>query len=402
VASDPSLPAQDAQHDPAQEAAGYAQSAEEYLQSGRRDVAELYARAALETDPRNAAARALLDRLASALRWPARYAATMSGTRYLLIREWSQGFWSDVDHVLGMCLLAEITGRTPLVWWGAQSRFSRDTAVNAWEQFFEPVSVAAISDLAPAGKFPAKWQGQPLAGPIRNRWSGAGSRLVGLELMDRDEAVVVSDFHTGMKALLPWLPASHPLAGASLQEAYRALARKYLRPRPEIMAEVERFAAAHFRGRPLIGVHLRGSDKVEEVSELEAVLNRYFPIVEERLRARPDAALFLLTDDERVRRHYEQRYGDRLVATACARSSSNIGVHYMADRDPQRIGVEVMVDTYLAARCDEFIGLGFSNVSLYASYLKVWPPGSCLLLDTNAHEVWNVVSLLMDAPPGAG
>ena len=46
-------------------------------------------------------------------------------------------------------------------------------------------------------------------------------------------------------------------------------------------------------------------------------------------------------------------------------------------------------------------GLGFSNVSLYVSYLKSWPPGSCRLLDANAHETWNVVSLLMDAPPGA-
>lgn len=401
MASDPSLPAP---QDPAQEAAEYAQSAEEYLRAGRRDVAELYARGALEADPRNAAARALLAKLASALRWPARFAATAGlspRTRYLLIREWSQGFWSDVDHVLGMCLLAEIAGRLPVVWWGAQSRFSADSAGNAWERFFEPVSRAAVSDLARLDSFPAKWQGQPLSGPIRNRWSGAGSRQVGLELLDRDEPVVVSDFHTGMKALLPWLPPAHPLAGASLQDAYRSLVRKYLRPRPEILAEADRFAVAHFGARPIIGVHVRGSDKVEEVSGLENILADYFRVLDERLRARPDAGLFLLTDDERVRALYEKRYAARLVSTSCARSSSNVGVHYMAHRDPARTGVEVMVDTYLAARSSEFIGLGFSNVSLFVSYLKPWPPGSCILLDTNAHEIWNVVSLLMDAPPGA-
>ena len=220
-------------------------------------------------------------------------------------------------------------------------------------------------------------------------------------MLARDEPVVVSDFHTGMKALLPWLPASHPLAGVSLQDAYRSLARKYLRPRPELLAEADRFAAAHFGGRPLIAVHVRGSDKVEEVSDLEDVLAEYFRVLDERLRARPEAGIFLLTDDERVRAVYEQRYGARLVATTCARSSSNVGVHYMANRDPARIGIEVMVDTYLAARCSEFIGLGYSNVSLYVSYLKAWPPGSCNLLDANAHEAWNVVPLLMDPPPGA-
>jgi len=388
-----------------QEAAGYAQTANEYLLSGRRDVAELYARGALEADPHNAAAQALLAKLASALRWPGRFPAAAGNAarpRYLLIREWSQGFWSDVDHVLGMCLLAEIAGRIPLVWWGAQSRFSASSSGNAWEQFFEPVSHATIADLGPLGRFPAKWQGQPLTGPVRNRWSGEGSRLVGLELLDRDEEVVVSDFHTGMKALLPWLPAWHALAGASLQDAYRSLVRKYLRPRAAILAEAERFAAAHFGARPLIGVHVRGSDKVEEVSGLEAILGRYFEDLEARLRARPEAGLFLLTDDERVRAYYAQRYGARLLCTPFARSSSNVGVHYLAGRDPARTGVEVMVDAYLAARCDEFIGLGFSNVSLYVSYMKAWPPGSCQLLDVNAHEIWNVMSLVMDAPPGAG
>ena len=152
----------------------------------------------------------------------------------------------------------------------------------------------------------------------------------------------------------------------------------------------------------MIGVHVRGSDKVEEVSDLEDILADYFRVLEERLRARPEAGIFLLTDDERVRAVYERRYGAKLAATSCARSSSNIGVHYMADRNPARIGVEVMVDTYLAARCDEFIGLGYSNVSLYVSYLKDWPPGGCNLLDANAHEAWNVVALLMNPPPGAG
>ncbi|MGB8078567.1 MAG: hypothetical protein WCF09_11900, partial [Gallionella sp.] len=35
--------------------------------------------------------------------------------RFLLIKAWGYGFWSDVSHVLGQLLLAEITGRTPVV-----------------------------------------------------------------------------------------------------------------------------------------------------------------------------------------------------------------------------------------------------------------------------------------------
>jgi hypothetical protein len=384
-----------------QAAAEYAEAAEDFLrQYRRRDVAELHARKALQLDPRNARARKVLEELARAIRRPR---AAAAGARYLLVREWSHGFWSDVDHVLGMCLLAEITGRIPVVWWGAQSRFTADAARNAWDPFFEPVSDAALRELeAPAlRRFPAKWRETPLSGPIRQRWTGDGSRLASIELLDRDEEVVVSDFHSNLNAILPWLPASHALAGAPLPEAYRALVRKYLRPRPQIAAEVERFASAHFGGAPLIAVHVRGSDKVEEVSALEATLRGYFEPLEQKLRARPQARIFLLTDDERVRAFYGERYGERVLATSCTRATSNVGVHYLAERDPVRTGIEVMVDAYLAARCGEFIGLAYSNVSLYVSYLKAWPAGSCVLLGTNAHEVWNAVPLLMDPPPGA-
>lgn len=429
MASDPSS-AQGSS--PTQEAAELAQTAAQYLASGRRAVAELYAWSAVETDPRTGAAWKLLAQLALDLKRPERTAAWLrravalqpgdaqaaallratetqapapapAGARYLLVREWSAGFWSDVDHALGMCLLAEITGRIPLVWWGAQSRFAPAGAGNAWEQFFAPVSDAVLRDLEDPQLrvYPRKWQGRPLTAAIRRRWTGEGSRLVGLELLDRDEEIVVSDFHTGLKALLPWLPASHPLAGAALPDAYRSLARKYLRPRPDIVAEADRFAAAHFGNRPVLGVHVRGSDKVEEVSELEGVLAAYFKLLEERLAGRHEMRIFLLTDDTRVRAFYEQRYGARLLATTCTRSSSNVGVHYLKHPDRARIGVEVMVDTLLAARCTEFIGLGYSNVSLYASYLKAWPPGSCVLLEANAHDVWNAFVLLMDAPPGA-
>lgn len=384
-----------------QAAAEYAEAAEDFLhQARRRDVAELQARKALQLDPGNARARKLLDELARSLRWPR---AAPSGRRYLLVREWAHGFWSDVDHVIGMCLLAEITGRVPVVWWGAQSRFSGNPAGNAWEPFFEPVSGAALRELeAPAlGRFPGKWRDRPLAGPIRQRWTGEGSRLASIELLDRDEAVLVSDFHSNLNAILPWLPATHALAGAPLAQAYRALVRKYLRPRASIAAEVERFAAAHFGTGPLIAVHVRGSDKIEEVSGLEATLRAYFEPLEAKLRARPDARIFLLTDDERVRTFYAERYGALVLATPCTRATSNIGVHYLAQRDPVRTGIEVMVDAYLAARCSEFIGLAYSNVSLYVSYLKDWPPGSCVLLGANAHEVWNALPLVMDPPPGA-
>src|SRR5699024_6762941 len=47
-----------------------------------------------------------------------------AGDRYLLIRGWGFGFWADVSQVMGSLLLAEATGRIPVTFWGAESRFS--------------------------------------------------------------------------------------------------------------------------------------------------------------------------------------------------------------------------------------------------------------------------------------
>src|SRR4051812_589750 len=81
-----------------------------------------------------------------------------SRKRFLLIKPWGYGFCSDLDHVLGALLVAEMTGRIPVTLWGAGSRF-RDNEEDAWSNFFEPVSKYTIADLV--GKnmswFPAKW-----------------------------------------------------------------------------------------------------------------------------------------------------------------------------------------------------------------------------------------------------
>ena len=39
-------------------------------------------------------------------------------SKYLLIKAWGYGFFSDVNHILGQLLIAEMTERIPIVYWG--------------------------------------------------------------------------------------------------------------------------------------------------------------------------------------------------------------------------------------------------------------------------------------------
>ena len=79
--------------------------------------------------------------------------------RFLLIKAWGYGFWSDVSHLLGQFLIAEITGRIPVVHWGSNSLFGDETDQNAFEFYFEKVSTIGVNDLQNKDfdYWPPKW-----------------------------------------------------------------------------------------------------------------------------------------------------------------------------------------------------------------------------------------------------
>src|SRR5262249_51225321 len=157
---------------------------------------------------------------------------------HLLIKAWGAGFWSDVDHVLGSLLLAEMTGRTPVVRWGARSLFAEPHDADAWGVYFEPVSAAKPEELTGRGfsYVPAKWNDRSLASDGLNLFRGPGSRLGALHFLNRPEDVAVCDFHVGIRSILPWLRPGHRLHGVPIEEVYRDLLRRHVRPRAQWLA----------------------------------------------------------------------------------------------------------------------------------------------------------------------
>lgn len=313
--------------------------------------------------------------------------------KFLLIKAWGLGFWSDVSHVLGQSLIAEITGRIPVVHWGTNSLFGDDTGSNAFEFYFEPLSAVAIDDLKREDFdfWPSKWNHSNLEEGEINKWTGPYSRVAGLYLLGRSERVVVSDFYTGVIDLRPWIPPDHHLYGLSIDELCSYLVRRYLRPRQEILDEVDEFYRRHLVSSDFISVHARGSDKAMEMQDLAAVNRQYHEIIRRRLTAEGDCRLFLMTDDSRVLNHFVDLYGNRVVTTNCQRTNNEEGIHYQPVPNRRRLGMEVMVDVYLAAKGRAFVGNGFSNPSLVVRYLKDWVEGDVSLIGRNMYHTYNTV-----------
>ena len=104
---------------------------------GERFLAARYAAAAAAVDLGTAAPAAALEAGTGGL--PAR-----DPDRFLLIKAWGYGFFSDLDHVLGCLLLAEMTGRTPVTHWGTNSLFRIDSGTDAFRSYFSPLSPQTI------------------------------------------------------------------------------------------------------------------------------------------------------------------------------------------------------------------------------------------------------------------
>ncbi|HTY65593.1 MAG TPA: hypothetical protein VMH36_03005 [Alphaproteobacteria bacterium] len=341
-------------------------------------------RRALEIDPAFDKARGNLKQIEAATPPPRRPAGQPG---FLVIKAWGQGFWSDVDHVLGQLLVAEVTGRTPIVHWGNNSRFRGVDTEEAFRLYFEPVSPCQLTDLhdRPDEAFwPPKWSARNLDAGAHQQTDGPWSRLSALRSLARPEEIVVSDFYTGISTLAAWMPSDHPLSKMTLPALYRYLCSKYLHPVRDIQARVDDLFAAMFKGERVLAVHARGTDKIDENPDLGA-LNRQL-LHEAQTWADKAAAsrVFLLSDSSALVTAFRNVFGRHLITLDVQRSDSGQSLHFQA-RNGHALGLEVMTDTYLAARADWFLGNGDSNVSAMVEHFRDWPEGRFRLLRPSVH-----------------
>src|SRR5437762_3271404 len=164
------------------------------VQLGAHDHAFRFFERVLKHDPHHATAQASLDTAMAKMRAPPQ---APEGPRYLVIEAWGSGFWSDMSHVFGCLLLAEITGRIPVTHWGGKSLFT-DGSADAFQCYFKPVSAAGFAQLSAidgATFFPAKFSAADLRGPAQTK---SGARVPGLSYLHRPEAIAISDFFTGV------------------------------------------------------------------------------------------------------------------------------------------------------------------------------------------------------------
>lgn len=283
--------------------------------------------------------------------------------RFLLIRSWGAGFWSEILHLMGGLLTAEITRRTPIVVWGGNCLFRDADRTDAFPDFFEPVSDARATDLPRlhGGVFPPKWQAANLLRADVSAREGPWSRMSAAGFIGRPEPVAVYDYFNSTHLVGRWIPEGHPWHGLATPALNQRILAKYLRPRREFVERADGHIARLFGGAPFDALHLRGTDKALEMPVLDAVNTHAMACLAEGA-ARGDA-VFLLTDSMPLMDRARAIGGPGLRHLDCLRGSTATGVHFERAASPRTLGGEVLVDVLVARRARRFLGNGWSSVS---------------------------------------
>lgn len=245
------------------------------------------------------------------------------------------GFFSIFFATLVNIAWAKKNGREPVVYWQKKCTYMQEGGHNGstepWEYYFEPVSDLKYE----AGDQVHANQGDPDEFGIPN---GPGC-------YDRT-------FHNKIKY--------------AMHEAIT----KYIRIKPVIQNKIDDFYEQYLKGKTVIGIHLRGTDKDYEANPIN-----HQKLLEQVVRTikvfKPDSYFFIATDEERLLTLAKKILGsEKVISYNSRRSLDGYPVHYLPKRDGAICGEEILIETQLLARCDMFVHTR-SNV---ATAVMCWNP----------------------------
>ncbi|MCC2607950.1 O-fucosyltransferase family protein [Planctobacterium marinum] len=156
------------------------------------------------------------------------------------------------------------------------------------------------------------------------------------------------------------------------------LTNEFIRVKTGILNQVELFYDAHFTGHPVLGCHLRGTDKSTRFDgkpfdgprEFTRIIppEEYFPFIDQFIQQNPNGKLFIATDQLQFLKKIVAQYGERVIQTDAIRSATELAVFQRSGSGYQR-GTEVLTDALLLSKCD-FLLKCFSNVGEVALYFN--------------------------------
>lgn len=234
-------------------------------------------------------------------------------------------------------------------YWDA-SALKADSLDSVWDYYFEPVSTYRLG-----------------AASLPNGSHVRSVQVASIPLLYKDQLLGGFD---GGRLITAYgrTDIYEPQWWLDRRRTAHAYLQRHVRVRAPLLARAADVRARWLRGReptPILGVHLRGTDKVVRRKVLPS---RYYRLVDAFLAAHARALVFVATDDVGYLREMVRRYGDAIVYRQAGYSSANvIRDERLAAREK---GADALIDALLLSSCD-FLIKTTSALSEFAIWLNL-------------------------------
>lgn len=140
--------------------------------------------------------------------------------------------------------------------------------------------------------------------------------------------------------------------------------------RNHIIQKVDQFISQHFRGKKVIGLHYRGTDKVGGDWQ-ESVRVPYDYVYSNVSECPSDALIFVATDEAQFLEFMNNRFPGRIVSYDAIRSINGVPVHipFHTRSSAYKAGEDALIDCLLLSRCNLLIRTD-SNLSQASMFIS--------------------------------
>jgi hypothetical protein len=261
------------------------------------------------------------------------------------------GFFAILTFVLNQLRYCEKHRYFPVVYLGEKIEGTGDfnafydakAGDNVWEYYFEPVLEPGYSEILKMVEDPAHplFEQELLSLSNKHLW-----------YLHQHDSKSIYAYNYGYYKRKEKYDAGW--YAENRNRAHRLL-EKYVQVKQPILKEIEDYYEEHMRGKNVIGVHMRGTDKgsahATEKTMRIVTPEEYVPHIDAYLKEHSGSMVFLATDQQQFLVDLKKRYGDQLLSYDAVRSDGNLAPFQMKDGKNFKKGKDVLIDCLLLSRC---------------------------------------------------
>jgi protein O-GlcNAc transferase len=289
--------------------------------------------------------------------------------KYIVIQSFPEGMVAVIRHTIHGLLLAELTGRKPVILWNSRFLYHNDRkkiSQNGFKYYFEENNLCDIEPLKISGLTfsPSCWNCENIESDYMVEYRSLEERfdctpLTPKQILQANEDVVVYTHYQHLVDLIPIVPSDSEYFGLDANTVANRVYKKYFMLNNEVKNSLDQKLSEISSQEQLLGIHCRGSDKIFEYAI--ATPTAYKAAIKNRFQNTKQ--IFLATDSQPYL-HIFQEWYPRLHFIRCDRSTNNKGIHFSSG-DVKKAGFDFLLDAYLLSHCDFHYGNIRSHVSYY-------------------------------------